>query len=298
MDALRSMAIFATVVEQGSMRAAARVLGITPSAVSQQIAQLERDCAVTLLYRTTRKLTLTEAGQMFYDGCADMLAAARRARTRLAELRDTLNGELRMTAPVGFVGRMISDALAPLLAANPGLTLTLIVSDERIDLVGERIDLALRVGQLEDSTLIARQLARCDSLLVASPTYLARHPPLLTPEQLVRHTWLLLDVGQGAQMPGFSGPDGQTFTLRVEPRVRSNNILQVRSFTCAGLGLSVQPETEIRNELARGELVRVLPGWSLPQMGIYAVTPRRDAQPAKVRHAIAALQDYFARQAG
>ncbi|WP_134634247.1 LysR family transcriptional regulator, partial [Pseudomonas aeruginosa] len=158
MDSLKGMAIFATVVDKGSMAAAAQSLGMTPSAVSQQIRKLESRAQVTLLHRTTRRLTLTEAGEAFYRSCAQMLAIAEEAERRLGEWRDAPVGELRLAAPVGFSGTLITQALKPLLENHRQLRLQLFFQDERIDLVAERIDLAIRVGNLSDSSLVARHL--------------------------------------------------------------------------------------------------------------------------------------------
>ncbi len=158
MDSLKGMAIFATVVDKGSMAAAAQSLGMTPSAVSQQIRKLESRAQVTLLHRTTRRLTLTEAGEAFYRSCAQMLAIAEEAERRLGEWRDAPVGELRLAAPVGFSGTLITQALKPLLENHRQLRLQLFFQDERIDLVAERIDLAIRVGNLADSSLVARHL--------------------------------------------------------------------------------------------------------------------------------------------
>lgn len=146
MDSLKGMAIFATVVDKGSMAAAAQSLGMTPSAVSQQIRKLESRAQVTLLHRTTRRLTLTEAGEAFYRSCAQMLAIAEEAERRLGEWRDAPVGELRLAAPVGFSGTLITQALKPLLENHRQLRLQLFFQDERIDLVAERIDLAIRVA--------------------------------------------------------------------------------------------------------------------------------------------------------
>jgi DNA-binding transcriptional LysR family regulator len=154
---------------------------MTPSAVSQHISKLESEHGVSLLHRTTRSLTLTEAGSLFYQGCADMLAAARLAEQRLNEMRDAPVGELRLSAPTGFAGPMLTEALAPLLAAHPRLSLKLFFHDEMIDLVQHRIDLALRAGDLKDSSLVARHLADWESVLCAAPSYLARHPAITTP---------------------------------------------------------------------------------------------------------------------
>jgi len=288
MEQLKRMAVFATVVSKGSMVAAAEVLGLTPSAVSQQIRRLEESTRVSLLHRTTRKLTLTEAGASFYRSCAQVLELAQQAEQRLAELRDAPVGELRIAAPVGFAGKPITDALAPLLAAHRQLSLRLLFHDEQIDLIEQRIDIAVRLGSLEDSSLVARHLGDWATRICAAPSYLARRGPIRTPAELLGCDWLALNAL--SQPLVLRGPAGQVEKLRLESRISSNNILSVRQFTLAGMGLSLQPEPEVREELASGRLLAVLPEWQTPALGIYLVTPRRDAQPAKVRYAMQALR--------
>lgn len=289
MERIKRMALFATVVDKGSMVAAAEVLGMTPSAVSQQIRKLEQSTQVSLLHRTTRKLTLTEAGASFYQSCAQILALAQQAEQRLAELRDAPVGELRIAAPVGFSGRLLTDALAPLLRAHPGLKLRLFFHDEQIDLIEQRIDLAIRVGPQEDSSLVARHLGDWPMLLCVAPSYLARCGLVTSPEQLSGLDWLSLQ-GTGQNLVCLHGPAGQVQRLRLDSRVACNNILSVRQFTLAGMGISLQPQPEIQAELASGQLLVLLPDWQPSPAGIYIVTPRRDAQPAKVRYAIEALR--------
>ncbi|WP_220813692.1 LysR family transcriptional regulator [Pseudomonas paralcaligenes] len=289
MEQLKRMALFATVVEKGSMVAAAESLGMTASAVSQQIRKLEESTRVSLLHRTTRRLTLTEAGEQLYQSCRQIVQLAQQAEQRLAELRDAPVGELRIAAPVGFSGHLITDALAPLLRAHPQLSLRLFFQDEQIDLIEQRIDLAIRVGSLEDSSLVARHIGDWPMLLCAAPSYLARCGPIDGPERLSELDWLSLGQERGAQVT-LHGPAGAVQRLRVEGRVLCNNILSMRQFTLAGMGLSLQPEPEIRELLARGELLAVLPRWQPAAIGLHLVTPRRDAQPAKVRYAIEALR--------
>lgn len=293
MEQLKRMAVFATVVDRGSMVAAAEVLGMTASAVSQQIRKLEESTQVSLLHRTTRKLTLTEAGATFYQSCAQVLALAQQAEQRLAELRDAPVGELRIAAPVGFAGRPLSAALAPLLQAHSGLSLKLFFHDEHVDLVEQRIDLAIRVGHQEDSSLVARHIGDSRMRLCAAPAYLLRKPPITHPQDLIGLDWLILHGDNALNVLELHGPDAQVEKLRVESRVGCNNILAVRHFTLAGMGVSLQPEQEVREELATGSLRELLPHWRLPPFGIYLVTPRRDAQPAKVRYAIEALRQHL-----
>jgi len=289
MEQLKRMALFATVVDRGSMVGAAEVLGMTASAVSQQIRKLEESTQVSLLHRTTRKLTLTEAGASFYESCAQVLALAEQAEQRLAELRDAPVGELRIAAPVGLPGKLLSEALAPLLRAHPGLSLRLFFHDERIDLIERRIDLAIRVGQQDDSSLVARHVADWRMLLCAAPAYLARCGLVEDPQQLLGLDWLSLSTDRWQQVTLY-GPGGAQQRLRIESRVACNNILSVRQFTLAGMGVSVQPEPEVREQLASGQLLALLPAWQPAPIGIHLVTPRRDAQPAKVRYAIEALR--------
>ncbi len=292
MEQLKRMAVFATVVDRGSMVAAAEVLGMTASAVSQQIRKLEESTQVSLLHRTTRKLTLTEAGATFYQSCAQVLALAQQAEQRLAELRDAPVGELRIAAPVGLPGKLLSAALAPLLSAHPGLSLRLFFHDEKIDLIEQRIDLAIRVGRQEDSSLVARHVVDWPMLLCVAPAYLARCGWIATPQQLLGLDWIGLNTDR-AQYLQLRGPSASEERLRLESRIACNNILATRQFTLAGMGVSLQPEPEIRELLARGELLNLLPEWRPEPIGLHIVTPRRDAQPAKVRYAIEALRQHL-----
>jgi DNA-binding transcriptional LysR family regulator len=289
MEQLKRMALFATVVDKGSMVGAAEALGMTASAVSQQIRKLEQSTQLSLLHRTTRKLTLTEAGAQLYQSCRQIVELAEQAELRLAELRDAPVGELRIAAPVGLPGKLLSAALAPLLRAHPGLSLRLFFHDEMIDLVERRIDLAIRVGRQEDSSLVARHVVDWRMLLCVAPAYLARCGWIDTPQQLLGLDWIGLNSDR-AQHLLLRGPGGVEERLRLESRIACNNIIGVRQFTLAGMGVSWQPEPEVRELLASGELLSLLPEWQLEPIGLHIVTPRRDVQPAKVRYAIEALR--------
>lgn len=294
MDKLRRMALFTRVVETGAMSAAARELSLSASAISQQMRLLEAETGVVLLHRSTRKLTLTEAGRAFYEGCAAMVKAAQSAEQRLAELRDAAVGELRIAAPVGFAGTHLAGALAPLLQHNPGLSLRLLIDDRRIDLIEERIDLAIRIGAMADSSLVARELASWEVVLCAAPAYLARKGLPRKPEELLRHDWLVLTVLETPHQLEMAGPRGEPFRARIEARVASTNSRSLRELALAGAGIARQPLPDVEQEIAEGRLIRLLPEWRLPAIGVYAVTPQREAQPAKVRYAIDALRQYLA----
>nr|WP_207796030.1 LysR substrate-binding domain-containing protein [Paucibacter aquatile] len=259
MDQLKRMAVLATVVEQGSFVAAARQLQTTTSAVSQQVRALERDMGITLLHRSTRKLSLTPAGERFHAGCAAMLSAARGAQQQLIQLRDAPEGELRIAAPVGFA-RQLGPALAPLLQAHPGLSLHLEVEDGFTDLVDRRIDLAIRFGRLPDSSWVAQRIGEKSIALYAAPAYLAQRgvPAQLSDLADTGHDWLAL-----------------------------------RSGTDQPLALSLRRGDDVSESVQAGHLLPLLPGLQLPPLPIHALSPQRDAQPAKVRHAIAALRAFL-----
>jgi DNA-binding transcriptional LysR family regulator len=328
MDELKPLAVFAEVVDAGSMSGAARRLGMSPSAVSQTIRALEQHGGVTLLHRSTRKLALTEAGERYYPHCQRMLEAARAAAQSLQQARDAPTGELRVSAPVGFAIH-IAPALAPLLAEAPQLRLRLLVDDAMIDLIDARIDVALRVGRLADSSWVARRLCDFDMILCAAPDYLARMGVPATPQQLPAHQWLafgretpvdgphdgfaapgnaaLMSAGQGlgkaalatsqpATMPlDMHSAAGERHRVHVQARIASNNQISLQQMCEHGLGIARLAHADAAPALARGALVRVLPQWRFAAMPVWAVTPRREeAEAAKVRGAVDCLRRYFA----
>ena len=295
MDQLRRYAIFAAVVEAGTMTGAAKALGMTPSAVSQHIGQLESLLGLTLLHRSTRRLSLTEAGEVVWQGCQSLQQTLNQTELRLSEVRDSLLGEVRITAPVGMAGQPLALALSPLLQAHPGLCIQIIADDEKRDLIAERIDVALRVGSLPDSTLVARKLGQTRMLLCAAPAYLARKGTPRTPADLATHDWLSGDMlGSGLLLLDERGGEHR---VRFKPRVLCNNVLPLRQFALAGQGISLQPEGEVAEDLAQGRLLALLPGFRVPPMEIHAITPQREI-PEKVRRVITALRSHFAEPGG
>ena len=295
MDQLKRMAIFAEVVARGSLTAAARQLGMTPSAVSQHLRQLEQSLGLALLHRSTRRLALTEAGERYHAGCAAMVAAAHSAEQALARLRDEPEGELRLAAPIGF-GSLLAAALAP-LRSYPKLSLRLLLDDTLIDLIEARVDIALRVGALADSSLVARKLGSMTRQLCASPGYLAERGWPAHPQELLQHDWLGSKPGHaGMDLLELHGAGGETQVLRLEGRVQASQVTALHALCVAGWGISMGVSEDDRQALADGRLLPVLPGWHVPDLPVYAVTPRRGEQPAKVRHAMDLLAAYFSRR--
>ncbi len=292
MDDLKRMAVFATVVQHGSMSGAARALGMSTSAVSQQVRLLEREGGVTLLHRSTRKLALTEAGQRYHALCAAMWTAAEQARAELAASRAEPSGELRLSAPVGFA-RHIAPALGPLLGAHPALRLRLLVDDAFIDLIQERIDLAIRFGRLADSSWVAQRLGRMQWWLCAAPTWVSQHGLPTHPDALLSLGWLGFDRGHNSLQLEARSPQDEARTLRVSTRIASNNQLSIQQMCEAGLGPALLGSMDVQEALQAGRLQRLLPDWDFGALDLWAVTPQRDAQPAKVRLVIAALGQYL-----
>jgi len=289
MDDLQAMAVFAEVVRHGSMSAAGRALGMTPSAVSQRVRTLEAAFGVTLLHRSTRKLELTEVGARVQAHCAALLQAAGAAREQLQRSRDALEGELRLSAPVGFA-RHVAPALAPLLAEHPALSLRLLVDDRMIDLIDARIDLALRAGRMPDSSWVARRLCSFRWALCAAPAYLARRGLPQQPADLLTHEWIGHETGASG-FPIELQRDGEApERVRVEPRIVSNNQLTIGQMCAAGLGLALLVRPDAEDDLRAGRIVPLLSDWQLPATPVWGVVPQRDTQPAKVRHAVAALE--------
>jgi len=292
MDQLKRMAVFAEVVAAGSLTAAARRLGMTPSAVSQHLRQLEGALGLALLHRSTRQLALTEAGARYIEGCAAMVAAARAADQALERHRDEPEGELRIAAPIGF-GGLLAQALAP-LRSHPKLTLRLLLDDALIDLIEARVDIALRAGSLPDSSLVARKLGSMAAQMCAAPAYLAQHGWPRVPQDLATHDWLGgRPSSNGAETLVLHNPAGEQATVQVSSRAHASQVTALHALCVEGWGISVVVSDDDRRALADGRLVPVLPGWKLPDMPVYAITPRRGEQPAKVRHALALLAGYF-----
>ena len=300
MEDFRRMAIFAAVVERGSMSAAARQLDMTPSAVSQHIRQLEHDADLTLLHRSTRQLTLTDAGQRFYIQCAAMCEAASRARAELAAEHQRPSGELRLAAPAGFT-QHAAPALGQWLAMHPELRLRLLMDDAPIDLIQARVDLALRFGNLQDSSWVPRHLGRSATVLCASPHWIkANGSTPRHPSELAHLPWLDMSRSDDPQADFLWRQQGtaQEYRLQVRPLMVSNHRGAVQQFCEAGLGLALLSAHDVAASLETGSLVRLLPDWDMGMLDIWAVTASRDSLPAKVREAIEVLREYFAQLQG
>jgi DNA-binding transcriptional LysR family regulator len=294
LDSLRSMAIFVSVVDKGSFSGAARELGITTSAVSQQIRILENEVGTVLLHRSTRKLSLTEAGSVFYQSCNEMVQAAKKGRVRINELRDELVGDLRIATTPELGLNHILPALSDWLRAHPGLKVHFEADNRYIDLIEERIDIAVRLSPgLADSSLIARPMAQTRLALLASPDYLEKHPPVNTPSDLAQHESIDLTLAKNTQERHFRHRvTGEEQYVRIPSRIQTNNVFLMRSLVEKGHGLGALLGVDIPKDTDHS-FVEVLPDWELqPNYTLYAITLRRE-QPLKVVRCIETMMQYF-----
>lgn len=291
-DRFRRMALFAMVVRYGSFSAASRALELATSVLSTAVSQLEEELGVRLLHRTTRSLSLTEAGQPFYEKCLEMLEAANAAEDLVKEGEGEISGRLRIAAASDTAQAIVVPALAPLSKKYPNLVLDIFVNDDIVDISAQSIDLSIRSGWLEDSALVARKLTDLKEVLVASPEYLTHYALPKEPDDLKGHR--IIGFRRFSEATGLTLTNQQqSIHLKVNPGAMTDNVAVIKQLLLAGVGMARIPRYFINSELMQGELVQLLPQWHLAGAGLYAVTLKRTLQPAKVRLAIQALQDYL-----
>ena len=300
LDQLRAMGVFACVVEKNSFSGAARDLGITTSAVSQQIRSLEQEMEVTLLHRSTRKLSLTEAGQAFFHSCQEMLAAAERGKIRINELRDDLIGDLRIATTPELAANHVIPALSHWMSAHRGLAVHIEADNQYIDLIDGRIDIALRMSsKIEDSNLHIVPLARVEQVLVASPSYLNQSAPISRPEDLKNHDLIPINVMKNYQSFSFKhGITNEIVSLDMRSRLTSNNVLVTKALCQQGHGIARILYLDVQKDLISGALVEVLPEWNLPSFTLYAIIAKCEQQPMKIHRCLEALKQYFCQLPG
>lgn len=294
LDRLRRMALFAMVVRHGSFSAASRALDLATSVLSSAVSQLEEELGVRLLNRTTRSLSLTEAGQLYHEKCVEMLAAAETAEEMVAGGVGEIAGRLRISAASDTAQKILLPALAPLARQHPKLLLDIVVDDRIVDMTTQAIDLSIRSGWLRDSSLVARKLADLHEMLVASPDYLRRFGVPDSPESLREHRIIGFNRFAEPTALAFKNAAGESARIMLTPGAMTDNVAMLRDFAVQGFGLARLPSYMVQRELASGELVLLLPDWALPGAGIYAVTLKRTLQPPKVSAAIEAISNYLA----
>lgn len=297
LDNLRGMAVFASVVRHGSFSGAAKELGITTSAVSQQIRSLENDMGVVLLHRSTRKLSLTEAGASFYESAKDVVEAAEQGRIRVNQLRDELAGNLRIATTPEIGVNHILPALSTWMSAHDDLNIHFEADNNYVDMIEERIDIAIRMSpSMNDNSVSVYPLTEVRQILVASPHYLRQHDKVSEPKDLSKLQMIGLSLLKDPTQLEFTNIEtNKKSRVKMSSRLQTNNIFLATTLAKKDHGVVRLMSLDIQKELASGELVEVLPGYQLPSFMLYAVTLRREQQPAKILRCLEILTKHFSK---
>lgn len=279
---LNEIVVFAKVVETRSFTAAAQQLGLPKSTVSRKVAQLEERLAARLIQRTTRKLSLTEIGQAYYERCARIVTDIAAAEQAVTDMQATPRGLLKVTAPIDLGAFKLGEVTADFCKLHPDIHVHLDLSDRVVDLVDEGLDLAIRFGPLGESTLVARRLAAVNLALYASPAYLARRGIPRDPDDLADHDFIAFVPSPRFASWTLTGADGQVVELTPTARLISNNLLAIRQAVMAGAGIALLPSFVVDCPLT-GQIVPVLADWRAPTGELFAVYPSTRNLSPKVR---------------
>lgn len=288
-DYLKDMALFVEVVKAKGFRSAADVLGIPNSTLSRRISELEKSIGLRLLHRTTRKIELTEAGQIYFERCKRIVDEARLAHEQLGEMLVQPSGVLRASFPADFAVTYLTPLIAEFASLYPGITFDFDLTPRRVDLVSEPFDVAIRVGESENSQLIARPLATLTPYLYASPGYLERSGEPDKPAELEQHECInMLRAGMWTLHDGK-----KTATVSVGGRFSLNSVGMLRRLATLDMGIILLPEEVVADELASGKLRRIMPQWHGTPQPVYAMTETR-LLPAKTQRFIEFLRERLA----
>lgn len=298
MDRLTALTVFRHIVDTGSLAAAGRRLRLSPAAVSKNLAELEARLQVRLLNRTTRRLSLTEAGSLYYGNVARILDDLDAADRALGPLQQAPAGTLRVAAPMTVTLVCLSAAMPRFLARHPQVSLDLNLDDRRVDVVKEGYDLAIRGSDsLEDSSLAARRLMVMRHVLCAAPAYFDAHGEPARPDDLRRHACVQFMLSGHAAQWEFRRGD-EVARIAIDGRYKVTSSLAVRDALLAGFGLSLIPEPYVRGDLAAGRLRAVLTDWTKVETSVYAIFPSRRYVVPALRVFLDFLTDEFMTQAG
>lgn len=285
-------AIFARVAEHGSFGGAARALGLSPATVSKAVARLEARLGERLVHRTSRRFALTEAGRAHAERAAALLAAGEAAEAA-ASTTGAVTGRVRLAAPMSFGLRHVAPALPEFLAAWPGVSIDLRLDDRQVDLVGEGIDVAVRIAELRDSSLVARRLCPVRLVAVAAPAYLDRAGRPLHPRDLAGHA--CLTYSNTGPLWRFAR-DGETAEVRVAGQFTANNADAFEGALLGGHGIALQPDFMLGEALAVGRLEAVLGDWRGPEIAAHLVMPPGGPRPPRVTALVEWLSARFSRR--
>ncbi|MEM7441056.1 MAG: LysR family transcriptional regulator [Pseudomonadota bacterium] len=272
-DHLKQMAVFARVVDEGSFRAAANDLGLSPSRVSETVSDLENYLGATLLHRTTRKIALTSEGRIFYARVVEMLRSAEAGLNEINALSLEPVGTLRVSIPALFTKGPLSTAIASFAKKYPNVALSLAYTDNEIGLLEDGFDINIRVGWLDDSAMMSRKLADEQRILIAGKDYAGNRPPPHHPSDLENWDWIRYK--NRSDVTTFTNADGQTEKVHGNAQIEVDSIDALYQMATQDIGVTILPSFLAEQGEQAGKLVRLLPDWSLRPLGIYAVWPDR-----------------------
>lgn len=294
MDRLTAMEVFVRIVETGSFSAVAREMGMTQPTVSKQLTALEKLLKTRLLNRSTRQLSLTEAGSAYYESSKRIIDTVREADANLGVLQTQLSGVLRINTSIGLGQAYVGNLVLKFQKMHPGLSIDLSYADRFVDLVEEGMDMAIRVGRLNDSSLAARRIGSTLRRVVASPAYLEKHGTPQVPQDLANgHNCLLYAYLSTGNEWNFEGPEG-TIRVKVSGNFRANNGEAIKQAVLADLGITITPDWFVLKELEDGRVKAFLEEFAPPPTDINAVYPSARHVSAKVRVFTEFLKTEFA----
>jgi DNA-binding transcriptional LysR family regulator len=297
MDRLHAIRVFAQVVELSSFVRAAERLGLSTTAVSRQVAELEKHLQSRLLQRTTRRISLTEAGRTFHERCVQILAELDEAEREAAHEAAEPRGTIRLTASVNFGTLRVTPAIASFMARHPQVRFDVSLSDRIVDIIEEGFDLAIRIGTPGAGNVVARKLGEMRLVACASPDYISRHGAPASPEDLARHNCLTYEYALRDAWT-FRDAAGRERAVRVSGRLNSNNGDLNAVAAARGVGIALEPDFIVGAQLRDGNLVPVLEEFEAPVSPIYAVFPSRRFLPAKIRAFVDFLIEQFSGMKG
>ncbi len=282
-DRFQSISVFIKVVESGGFARAAEKLDLSTSAVSRQVAELESRLGARLLHRTTRRISLTEAGQAFYERSLQLMADLEEAEAIATLATAKPRGTLKLTCSINFGMHHLAPAIGAFQREYPDVHFDVALSDRFVDLVEEGLDLAIRIGDLGNPTLVAKRIGDMRLVPCASPEYLKRHGTPKHPDDLAQHNCLVYEYSPVKGMWRFMGKDGAEHRVKIAGSVHSNNGDMLAAIAAEGVGITLEPDFIVDPLIASGRLVPILKDFPAPSAGIFAVYPSRRHLSAKVR---------------
>lgn len=293
MDRLTAIGVFVAAVDEGSFAAAARRFGLSAAMAGKYVSAIESELNARLLQRTTRRLSLTDTGQAYYERCKRILEAWEEANREASDAQGTASGVLRVAAPVTFGAMHMGEVMAKYLGEHPQVNIEVSLSDRYVDLLESGVDVAIRIGRLPDSGLVARRLAPCRMVVCASPDYLERHGAPRSPDELRRASRLTFSEAVSSGDWTLTDTKGHTHIIDGPCRMAANNTQMLLGAALSGAGIAYGPTFVFGEQIARGNLVALLPDYRTSELAIQAVYPSARHMPFKLRRFLDCLVAAF-----